>query len=92
MKIDKRIEFKYQVPAYRQQVLRIQDYMILQLIKDLYLERPIYFAATVSENNQVGLKRYLQMEGMTYKLVSEKLPDNIVESINYEKRDLFKHF
>ena len=62
--------------------------MILQLIKDLYLERPIYFAATVSENNQVGLKRYLQMEGMTYKLVSEKLPDNIVESINYEKMKL----
>ena len=88
LKIDKSIEFKFQVPAYRQQVLRIQDYMILQLIKDLYLERPIYFAATVSENNQVGLKRYLQMEGMTYKLVSEKLPDNIVESINYEKMKL----
>ena len=28
------------------------------------------------------------MEGMTYKLVSEKLPDNIVESINYEKNEI----
>ena len=86
--INENINFKFKVPAYRQQVLRIQDYMILQLINDLYTERPIYFAATVSENNQVGLGRYLQMEGMTYKLVNKKLPDNFVDSINYDKMKL----
>ena len=86
--INKNINFKFKVPAYRQQVLRIQDYMILQLINDLYTKRPIYFAATVSESNQVGLGRYLQMEGMTYRLVDYKLPDDFVESINYDKMKL----
>jgi len=76
---------QFKVPSFRQQVLRIQDYMILQIIKDFYDERPIYFAATVSENNQVGLGRYLQMEGMVYRLVHNKLPDDYVESINYDK-------
>ena len=33
--------------------------------KDTFNKKPIYFAATVSENNQVGLGEYLQMEGMT---------------------------
>jgi len=79
--------FEFQVPSFRQQVLRIQDYMILQIIKDFYGEKPIYFAATVSENNQVGLGRYLQMEGMVYKL-GQKVPDDYVESINYDKMKL----
>ena len=79
---------QFKVPSFRQQVLRIQDYMILQIIKDFYGEKPIYFAATVSENNQVGLGRYLQMEGMVYRLVHNKLPDDYVESINYDKMKL----
>ena len=57
---------QFDVPSFRQQVLRIQDYMILQIIEDFYGKKPIYFAATVSENNQVGLGQYLQMEGMVY--------------------------
>ena len=88
LNINKTTKLQFKVPAYRQQVLRIQDYMILQLINDLFTTRPIYFAATVSESNQLGLGRYLQMEGMTYRLVSEKLPDNIIESINYDKMKL----
>ena len=88
LNINEDINFQFKVPAYRQQVLRIQDYMILQLINDLYTSKPIYFAATVSESNQVGLGRYLQMEGMTYRLVSEKLADDFVESINYDKMKL----
>jgi len=88
LNINENVNFKFKVPAFRQQVLRIQDYMILQLINDLYANRPIYFAATVSATNQAGLGRYLQMEGMTYRLVSEKLSDDLVESINYDKMKL----
>jgi len=84
--LDNKITFSFNVPAYRQQVLRIQDYMILQLIKDLYFEKPIYFAATVSDNNQVGLGKYLQMEGMTYRLVSEVQTQT--DGLNYNKMKL----
>ena len=63
------LEFK--VPLYRKQYLRVQDYMILQIISDELMNRPIYFAATVSENNQVGLKPYLLMEGMAYKIMTK---------------------
>ena len=54
--------------------------MILQILVDELSNRPIYFAATVSENNQVGLKPYLSMEGMTYKIKTEK-----VNGINFSK-------
>ena len=59
-----------------------------RIVKDLYNKRPIYFAATVSGNNQVGLKDYLQMEGMTYKLVHQKITNDNVSSINYNKMKL----
>ncbi len=86
--IDENATFDFKVPSYHKQVLRIQDYMILEIIKDLYQERPIYFAATVSENNQIGLMQYLQMEGMTYRLVSDKLPQDPIDALNYQKMKL----
>jgi len=86
--IDERVTFDFKVPSYHKQVLRIQDYLILEIIQDLYEERPIYFAATVSENNQLGLKDYLQMEGMTYRLVPQKLPKDPIAALNYKKMKL----
>ena len=71
---------RFNVPLYRKQFLRVQDYMILQILVDELSNRPIYFAATVSENNQAGLKPYLSMEGMTYKIKTEK-----VNGINFSK-------
>ena len=72
-------------PTLVGRLLRVQDYMILKIIRDIGFDRPIYFAATVAENNQVGIGKYLQMEGMTYRLISEKLPDDLIKGINYEK-------
>tara|TARA_Y100000590_G_scaffold467643_1_gene647234 strand:- start:913 stop:2076 length:1164 start_codon:yes stop_codon:yes gene_type:complete len=56
--------------------------MILQILQDELKNKPIYFAATVSENNQVGLKPYLLMEGMAYKIMTEP-----VVGINYKKME-----
>ena len=80
--------FEFKVPSYKKQVLRIQDYMILEIISDLYLEHPIYFAATVAETNQVGLKRYLEMQGMVYRVIPNKIDKNISVKINYDKMKL----
>ena len=75
----------FNIPLYNKQYLRAQDYMILQILKDELNNRPIYFAATVSENNQVGLKAYLQMEGMTYRVMKSTDFGNSKSKINYSK-------
>ena len=68
-------------PKLVRKLLRVQDYLILEIIKDIGKTRPIYFAATVSENNQLGLKNYLSMEGMAYRLNYGSDRNNI----NYDK-------
>ena len=62
--------------------LRVQDFMIMQLINDLPIQRPIYFAVTVSPENRLGLDDYLQMEGLVFKLKSKKVGD---EKLNHSK-------
>ena len=48
--------------------LRIQDLMVLRIIKDNNWNRPIYFAVTVSPTSMLNLDDYLTMEGLTYRL------------------------
>ncbi|MBS3741163.1 MAG: DUF2723 domain-containing protein [Candidatus Cloacimonetes bacterium] len=51
-------------------ILYIRDQMVLQIIKDNYGKRPIYFAVTVAD--KVGFDKYLKSEGMADRLVSTK--------------------
>jgi hypothetical protein len=46
--------------------LSTTDLVILQIIRDNYGKRPVYFAIT--PENSLGLNRYLQLEGLVYKL------------------------
>ena len=85
LEIDNNTILNFKIPAYKKQVLRIQDYMILQILKDEGMNRPIYFAATVSENNQIGLKEYLLMEGMTYRVLFNNSNNQDILRINYSK-------
>jgi hypothetical protein len=71
-------------PTLIGRLLRVQDYMILKIINDIGYKRPIYFAATVANNNQLGLEKYLVMEGMTYRLNFES-NNNASYNINYDK-------
>ena len=41
-------------PTISNAYLRVQDVMILQLINDMPIDRPIYFAVTVSHNSMLG--------------------------------------
>jgi len=53
-------------------LLRVQDIMIVRIIRANRWRLPIYFAVTVSEMNKIGLDEYLAMEGMVFRLLRNK--------------------
>ena len=63
--------------------VRVQDIMVKEIIESNNWERPIYFAATCSEDSKIGLQDYLRMEGMAFRFVPEKRKAGI-EFINNE--------
>jgi tetratricopeptide (TPR) repeat protein len=46
--------------------------MIWWIIQKNNWERPVYFSVTVPESNMAGLKPFLSMEGMGYRLVKQR--------------------
>ncbi len=60
--------------------IRVQDLMVLHIIRESNWKFPIYFAVTVSPSNRLGLEKYLQMEGLAFRLRSHAVP-----SVNYQK-------
>ncbi|RKY54951.1 MAG: hypothetical protein DRP93_04350 [Candidatus Neomarinimicrobiota bacterium] len=81
-------------PTYGGQYLRVQDLMILELIKVINWESPIYFAVTVSTSARLGLDDYLSMEGQVMRLYPYKVAkideNKIFENFtsNYKFRNL----
>ncbi|HSP88931.1 MAG TPA: hypothetical protein VLN45_12420, partial [Ignavibacteriaceae bacterium] len=63
--------------------VRVQDLMVKEIIESNNWQRPIYFAATCSEDSKIGLQDYLRMEGMAFRFVPEKRKQGI-EFINHE--------
>ena len=73
-------------------VLEPHSLMIWRIVKHNWENRPIYFAVTVPDINMAGLKPYLSMEGMAYKLVrtrgyeqfeEEKIKRNLLDVYRY---------
>lgn len=66
-------------PTVQGMAIRIQDLMLLDILKTNQFERPIYFAATIAPMNLIGLDNYLSTVGIVRKLLPVKniklLPD-----------------
>ena len=60
-------------PTLYDRYLGTKDIMILDMLYTSQWNRPIYFAITVSDDNKVGLERYLRMDGLAQKIVP--IPD-----------------
>jgi hypothetical protein len=58
--------------SQRIRVLETHSYMIWWIIQKNNWERPVYFSVTVPESNMAGLKPFLSMEGMGYRLVKQR--------------------
>jgi hypothetical protein len=81
-------------PTYAGQYLRVQDLMIMELIRVADWKTPVYFAVTVSTDSRIGLDDYLSMEGQVLRLYPYKVDDidadKILENFttNYRFRNL----
>ena len=65
---------EFPVGNRRVNILESHTYMIWYLVEHIDWQRPIYFAVTVPERNMGGLRSYLSMEGMVYRLVRQRAP------------------
>ncbi len=66
-------------PTYEYKAIRVQDSMIIEILKANNWNRPIYFSTTVYKGNRIGMDKYLTLEGLVYRINSH------VEEINPER-------
>ncbi|MDX2195436.1 MAG: DUF2723 domain-containing protein [Cytophagales bacterium] len=53
--------------------LEKKDLIMLDMIATGNWERPLYFSTTLSNSNYLGLREYMQMEGLAYRLMPFKV-------------------
>ena len=89
-------EIKFDMgPTFMGQAIRVQDWMILDIIATTRFRKPIYFAVTVSPENMLNMDDYLRMDGLVYKLVTypgdklspTRLKSNLFDTFNYRNLD-----
>ncbi len=56
----------------KQKLWRVQDEMVLHILKANNGRFPIFFALTVAEENRLGMEENFVMEGMAYRVVASK--------------------
>ncbi len=82
-------------PTLYDKAIRVQDIMVLNIIRSTKFRQPIYFALTVSTDNQLNLNKYLRMDGLVYKLVTYPderisasfLHENLMNKFKYRNLD-----
>ncbi len=52
--------------------VRVQDVMILHILEQNKWEKPVHFAVTVAGSNMIGLRNYVQMQGLVFTVYPEK--------------------
>jgi tetratricopeptide (TPR) repeat protein len=78
-------------PTVENKAIRVQDIMLMDIIRANDWNRPIYFTTTVSEGNRIGLDNFLAPEGLVGRLCSheckvspEKIYSNLAEVYTYD--------
>ncbi len=78
-------------PTLDNVAIRVQDKMIVNIIDANNFQKPVYFALTVSQDNQINLNDYLRMDGLVFKLVTYPTKEEPL-SPSHLKANLFEKF
>ena len=70
--------------------VKVQDQLMFDIIKTNNWQRPIYFSATVTEDNYIGLEEYAVQEGMAKRVVPFKADVPTQFRVNVDK--MWKNF
>ena len=81
---------RFQIPpTVRESYLRVQDWLVIQLIIDNAWKRPICFSTTVYRLNLIGLDPYFRLEGLAWRLLPVKSPPLNTELL---RENLFERY
>jgi len=87
---ERKIEWRVK-PTVEDKAIRVQDILLMDIIRANDWNRPIYFSTTVSEGNRIGLDNFLAPEGLVGRLCSheckvspEKIYSNLTEVYTYD--------
>jgi hypothetical protein len=64
--------------------LRVQDILVYDIVRTSNWQRPIYFAMTVADDGKIGLRDYLQWDGLAFKLTPKRSP-SFWANLDYER-------
>lgn len=67
---------RFEVPLSSSALFRA-ELLLLDVIANNFLERPIYFASQSEAENLKQLNRYLRLEGLAYRLTPLQYPDSV---------------
>jgi len=71
--------------------LRVQDQLVLDILRANRGQRPVYFGATVSRANLLGLEEYLPLEGLLFRLNSHKGERIAVQQLHRNCFDVYHY-
>jgi tetratricopeptide (TPR) repeat protein len=77
-------------PTLFDRAIRVQDFMILNIIYANNWKKPVNFAVTVSDDNKVNSDDYLRMDGLTFKLIPIKGQHVAKDRLQHNLFDIFK--
>ncbi len=90
---DGNMRFKFGGKPYRESegkqiyLFRVQDKLILDILKQVKFERPVYFSTTVGPDAYAGLDPYFRYEGMAMRICPVVQKKGGVESIDSDIMD-----
>ena len=88
--VPKEIRFTVK-PTIMGQGIRVQDYMILNILHANRWQKPVYFAVTVSNQNKLNLDKYLQMDGMCFEVTPAVDNDLMVKNLEKNLTETFQY-
>ncbi len=70
--------------------VKVADQLTYDIIKTNNWQRPVYFSATVTEDNYIGLDEYVVLEGMAKRIVPFK--GNPMEQVRVDKKRMWDNW